>query len=131
MRIERDGNVSTWIFQGIIKEGVPVVAGVGTGETDDERVVLSVVERFCRERKAPLLLHGRDFLVEPTGNGRWDYWAMKRKGCCQLREKIQGLSTALKGKYQMLNTGLALATLEAQARDRGPESSADGGISVP
>jgi len=97
---------------GIIKEGVPVVAGVGTGETDDERVVLSVVERFCREKKAPLILHGRDFLVEPTGDGRWDYWAMKRKGCCQLREKIQDLSTALKGKYQMLNTGLALATLE-------------------
>ena len=97
---------------GIIKEGVPVVAGVGTGKTDDERVVLSVVERFCRERKAPLILHGRDFLVEPTVDGRFDYWAMKRKGCCQLREKIQGLSTALKGKYQMLNTGLALATLE-------------------
>jgi len=97
---------------GIIKEGVPVVAGVGTGETDDERIVLSVVERFCQERKAPLFLHGRDFFVEPTKEGQWDYWAMKRKGCCQLREKIQNLSSALKGKYQMLNAGLALATLE-------------------
>jgi dihydrofolate synthase/folylpolyglutamate synthase len=37
---------------------------------------------------------------------------MKRKGGCQLREKIKGLSSNLKGKYQVLNSGLALATLE-------------------
>jgi len=97
---------------GIIKPGVPVVAGVGTGETEDERVVLAVVEHFCRQRKAPLFLHGRDFFVEPAGEGKWDYWAMKRKGCCQLRQKITELSSNLKGRYQMLNGGLALATLE-------------------
>jgi dihydrofolate synthase/folylpolyglutamate synthase len=97
---------------GIIKENVPVISGVGTGETEDERIVLSVVERFCKELRAPLFLHGRDFFVEPTEDGRWDYWAMKRKGCCQLREKIKGLSSNLKGKYQVLNSGLALATLE-------------------
>ncbi|MDX1777087.1 MAG: cyanophycin synthetase, partial [Desulfobulbales bacterium] len=101
---------------GIIKENIPVVSGVGTGETEDERVVLSVVERFCKEKKAPLFLHGRDFLVEYTENNMWDYWAMKRKGCCQLREKIKGLSAGLKGKYQILNTGLALATLEILAQ---------------
>jgi dihydrofolate synthase/folylpolyglutamate synthase len=38
---------------GIIKESVPVVAGVGTGETEEERIVLTVVERFCREKGAP------------------------------------------------------------------------------
>ena len=97
---------------GIIKESVPVISGVGTGETEDERIVLSVVERFCKERKAPLFLHGRDFFVEPTELGKWDYWAMKRKGCCKLREKIKDLFSNLKGKYQMENTGLALATLE-------------------
>ena len=97
---------------GIIKQGIPVIAGVGTGETEDETVVLEVVERFCRERRAPLFLHGRDFFVEPTGDGKWDYWAMKRKGCCQLREKIAGLSSNLKGSYQMVNIGVALATLE-------------------
>ncbi|MGB6972193.1 MAG: folylpolyglutamate synthase/dihydrofolate synthase family protein, partial [Desulfobulbales bacterium] len=97
---------------GIIKENVPVISGVGTGETEDERIVLSVVERFCKELRAPLFLHGRDFFVEPTEDGRWDYWAMKRKGGCQLREKIKGLSSNLKGKYQVLNSGLALATLE-------------------
>ena len=97
---------------GIIKENVPVISGVGTGETEDERIVLSVVERFCKELRARLFLHGRDFFVEPTEDGRWDYWAMKRKGCCQLREKIKGLSSNLKGKYQVLNSGLALATLE-------------------
>jgi len=97
---------------GIIKKGIPVVSGVGIGETEDERIVLSVVERFCQERSAPLFLHGRDFFVEPAENGRWNYWAMKRKGCCQLREKISGLASNLKGKYQMINTGLALATLE-------------------
>jgi dihydrofolate synthase/folylpolyglutamate synthase len=97
---------------GIIKKNVPVISGVGTGETEEERIVLSVVERFCNERKAPLFLHGRDFFVEPTKDGRWDYWAMKRKGCCKLREKRQGLLSSLKGRYQMLNSGLALATLE-------------------
>jgi dihydrofolate synthase/folylpolyglutamate synthase len=97
---------------GVIKEVIPVISGVGTGETEDEQVVLSVVERFCRDKKAPLFLHGRDFLVEPTGAGKWDYWAMKRKGCCQLREKINDLSSGLKGRYQMVNTGVALATLE-------------------
>ena len=97
---------------GIIKQGVPVVSGVGTGETNEERVVLAVVERFCKEKNAPLFLHGRDFFMEQVGDSSWDYWAMKRKGCCQLREKIRGLSSNLKGKYQMINTGLALATLE-------------------
>jgi len=97
---------------GIIKKGIPVVSGVGIGETEDERTVLSVVEHFCQERSAPLFLHGRDFLVEPESDGSWNYWAMKRKGCCRLREKITGLTANLKGKYQMINTGLALATLE-------------------
>ncbi len=97
---------------GIIKEGVPVVAGVGIGETEEERVVLSVIERFCRDKKAPLFLHDRDFFMEPTEEGTWDYWAMKRRGGCQLRQKLKGLSSRLKGRYQMLNAGLALATLE-------------------
>jgi len=102
---------------GIIKESVPVVSGVGTGETEDERVVLKVIERFCHEKKAPLYLHGRDFFVESGDDSTWDYWAMKRKdGCCRLREKIKGLSTNLKGRYQMINTGVALATLEILGR---------------
>src|SRR5210317_1591628 len=50
---------------GIIKEKVPVVSAVGTGETEEEKVVLDVVERFCHKIKAPLFLHGRDFFVEP------------------------------------------------------------------
>ena len=97
---------------GIIKKGVPVVSGVGIGETEEERIVLSVVERFCQERGAPLFLHGRDFFVEPAQDTSFNYWAMKRKGCCQLREKITGLTSKLKGKYQLINTGLSLATLE-------------------
>jgi dihydrofolate synthase/folylpolyglutamate synthase len=97
---------------GIIKKGIPVISGIGIGETEDERIVLSVVERFCQERGAPLFLHGRDFFMEPSEPAGWNYWAMKRKGCCQLREKITGLSSGLIGKYQMVNTGVALATLE-------------------
>src|SRR5210317_1745678 len=97
---------------GIIKIGIPVVAGVGTGQTEDERTVLSVVEQTCSERKAPLYLYGRDFYVEQASD-KWDYWAMRRKdGCCKLREKISGLSFNLKGNYQMVNTGVALAALE-------------------
>lgn len=98
---------------GIIKEKVPVVAGVGLEGTEEENLVLSVIEKFCNDKKAPLFLPGRDFFMEATDSGTWDYWAMKRKnGCCRLREKIKGLSTKLKGKYQMINTGVALATLE-------------------
>jgi len=97
---------------GVIKEKVPVVSGVGIGEKEDERTVLSVIEKFCHAKKAPLFLHGKDFFVEPKDDNTWDYWAMKRKGCCRLREKIKGLSTSLKGKYQMINMGVALATLE-------------------
>ena len=74
--------------------------------------VKSNLQIDLREKGAPLFLHGRDFFVEPTGDGTWDYWAMKRKGCCQLRQKLKGLSSRLKGRYQMLNSGLALATLE-------------------
>ncbi len=97
---------------GIIKENIPVVSGVGLGETDDERIVLSVVERFCQDKSAPLFLHGRDFLMEQSEDGGWNYWSMKRKGCCQLREKITGLRSKLVGNYQLVNAGLALATLE-------------------
>jgi dihydrofolate synthase/folylpolyglutamate synthase len=98
---------------GIIKQGIPLVSGVGIGETDDERSVLGMIEDKCREKHAPLYLYGRDFYVEQVNNGTWDYWAMKRKdGCCKLREKINGLSFSLKGNYQMVNTGVALATLE-------------------
>jgi dihydrofolate synthase/folylpolyglutamate synthase len=98
---------------GIIKEGLPIVSGVGIGESADEKVVLGVVEDKCREKHAPLYLHGRDFFVEQGNDDTWDYWAMKRKdGCCKLREKINGLSSNLKGKYQMINAGVALATLE-------------------
>ena len=97
---------------GIIKEGVPVVSGVGIGETEDEQVVLGVVEDKCRAKHAPLYLHARDFFAEKADATTWDYWAMKRKGCCQLREKIAGLSANLKGRYQMVNIGVALAALE-------------------
>jgi dihydrofolate synthase/folylpolyglutamate synthase len=97
---------------GIIKQGVPVVSAVGTGATDEERVVLAVVESFCKEKNAPLFLYGRDFYMEQEEDGSWDYWAMKRKGCCQLRKKIKDLSSSLKGEYQMRNTGLALAAME-------------------
>jgi dihydrofolate synthase/folylpolyglutamate synthase len=102
---------------GVIKEKIPVVSGVGIGETEDERIVLSVIEKFCHEKKAPLFLHGRDFFVEPTDDNTWDYWAMQRKdGCCRLRQKVKGLTTSLKGKYQMINTGVALAILEFLSR---------------
>lgn len=98
---------------GIVKEGVPVIAGVGMGATEDEKVVLKVVDDKCRARHAPLHLYGRDFYVEQASDDTWDYWAMKRKdGCCRLREKISGLTHNLKGNYQMVNTGVALATLE-------------------
>ncbi|MCX5875508.1 MAG: Mur ligase family protein, partial [Deltaproteobacteria bacterium] len=52
---------------GVIKPGVPVVAGLAPDES------LAVVEQVCQERKAPLFLLGREFDAVRGPKGSWEY----------------------------------------------------------
>ncbi|MGL4511967.1 MAG: bifunctional folylpolyglutamate synthase/dihydrofolate synthase [Lacipirellulaceae bacterium] len=82
---------------GIIKPGVPVVSGVADPEAGD------VIERIARGRNAPLLRAGRDFHVEPTGDGGWCY--------TEGAERIGGVRPAMPGAHQAANAAVALAVL--------------------
>ena len=86
---------------GIIKPGIPVVAGVGP---DDSR---EVVEQVAHERGAPLFLLGRDFRAERQGEGEgaWRFHG-------DVGRVVDGLRCLLKGEYQIDNAALALAALE-------------------
>lgn len=99
---------------GIIKPKVPVVCGVEPNEFDTDGVALRVIEDVCRSQTAPLYLHGRDFLAEPVSGG-WNYWGMKRRGCCRVRERLNGLVCNMTGEHQATNAALALAALEILA----------------
>lgn len=84
---------------GIIKPGVPVVSGVASDDS------LTVVDKTCSERQAPLFLLGRDFHMDQQHDGLWNYsWKSTRK--------IPGIISSMKGPYQAENTALALAVLD-------------------
>jgi dihydrofolate synthase/folylpolyglutamate synthase len=85
---------------GVIKPGVPVVAGVSADES------LAVVEEVCRERKAPLFLLGREFATLRGEEGGWEYRGIDSS------HSLTGLQCRLQGRYQIGNAALALATLE-------------------
>jgi len=86
---------------GVIKPGVPVVAGLAADES------LAVVTQVCEERQAPLFLLGREFAAIRGREGGWDY-----KGIDD-NHSLAGLQCRLKGGYQIGNAALALAALEA------------------
>ncbi|OGQ88883.1 MAG: bifunctional folylpolyglutamate synthase/dihydrofolate synthase [Deltaproteobacteria bacterium RIFOXYD12_FULL_56_24] len=88
---------------GVVKPGVPVVAGLDADES------LTVVVQVCGERKAPLFLLGREFAAVPGHEGRWDYRGIDDS------HSLAGLQCRLKGGYQIGNAALALAALEAIA----------------
>ncbi len=81
---------------GIIKEGVPLVAGVEKGPARD------VILRVATERSAPCYLLGRDLWVR-RGKGGYSF-----KG---LGISFRGLQSGLKGNYQGRNMALALAAV--------------------
>jgi len=97
---------------GIVKRGVPVVSGVEQNDFDRDGIGARVIADICHKQRAPLFQHGQDFYAEEEENGTWSYWAMKRQGCCRLREKLDNLQCVLKGAYQPRNAALALAALE-------------------
>ncbi len=94
---------------GIIKPGVPVVSGV---END---IPTRVIKATCRKHGAPLYLSGRNFNVyreaqtqssheqKTSDTWHWSGWNNQDYG---------NLPLALKGGYQMINAGLALAVIE-------------------
>lgn len=85
---------------GVIKPGVPVVAGVGPDDS------LAVVAQVCEERKAPLFLLGREFDVVRGPEGSWEYQGIDKS------HSLADLHCRLKGGYQIGNAALALAALE-------------------
>jgi len=82
---------------GVIKEGMPVVCGEGKPEA------LKVIEETALEKRAPLLLLGRDFSWEAE-DGTFRFYGRK-KG-------FGNLELNLRGRHQFANAALALATLE-------------------
>ncbi|MDA8165066.1 MAG: bifunctional folylpolyglutamate synthase/dihydrofolate synthase, partial [Desulfobacteraceae bacterium] len=88
---------------GIVKPGVPVVAGVGN---DASRMV---VEATCLKQGADLYLLGRDFRAEPEEGGRWSYHPLAGP-------PLAGIEYRLQGGHQLANGAVALATQEILAR---------------
>ena len=85
---------------GVIKPGVPVVAGVGPDDS------LAVVAQVCEERNAPLFLLGREFDAVRGPEGSWEYRGIDKS------HSFADLHCRLKGGYQIGNAALALAALE-------------------
>ncbi len=85
---------------GVIKPGIPVVAGVAVDES------LAVVAQVCQERQAPLFLLGREFDVLRGPEGSWEYRGIDHS------HSLAGLQCRLKGGYQIGNAAVALAALE-------------------
>jgi dihydrofolate synthase/folylpolyglutamate synthase len=86
---------------GIIKEAVPVVSAPQPVEA------LAVLQTVCREKKAPLILAGRDWT--------WEAEATSLEGqrftiCCG-QDCVSGLSLPLLGEFQLVNATVAVAAL--------------------
>lgn len=97
---------------GIIKQGVPVVSGV------EDADALSVVEKICREKDAPLYLLGRNLWVE-------EVQGFERNGTrgmiCKIktwRQTYGDIFLPLVGFHQAKNCALVLGALEV-LRERG------------
>lgn len=88
---------------GIIKQGVPVVAGRLAPES------LSVIRRTAAEREAACVALGEDFDARGEAPEQFSYGGMRRR--------YDSLSCPLPGRHQMDNAACALAALElAEAR---------------
>ena len=86
---------------GIIKQGVPVVAGVA--DDDSGRVI----RQTCDERKAPLFLFGREFNASFASEHK-KYWQYQGLDGGMLTD----LPMALRGNYQVTNASLVLAAVQ-------------------
>lgn len=85
---------------GIIKPGVPVIAGVAEDES------LEVVAATCLAKGAKLYLLGRDFRHKTVDGPLWSYENVATG------RTISGLRCGLSGGYQIDNGALAIAALD-------------------
>jgi len=83
---------------GIIKAGVPVIAGVR------QHTALIPIQAASEALHSPLYLHRRDFFGQGQGRGRFCYQG--------LGVTWRGLRTNLMGRHQYGNAALALAAVE-------------------
>lgn len=81
----------------IIKPSVPVITGA-TGEA------LKVIEHEASKNSSPIIVHKREFSIEEQDKESFSYTGVSWK--------IEDLSSNLRGKYQLENLSLAIATLE-------------------
>lgn len=86
---------------GIIKPGVPVVAGRIDGPAWD------VIRTTAADRGAPLMRLGRDFETSGIGPEAFSYRSSSRR--------LDGLTCALAGRHQLDNAACAVALLDAAA----------------
>ncbi|HLL01188.1 MAG TPA: folylpolyglutamate synthase/dihydrofolate synthase family protein [Myxococcaceae bacterium] len=89
---------------GILKPGVPVVV------SRQEPEALEAISRVAEQVRAPLVLEGRDFSLEPGAGGGFVYRGPERT--------LEGLSLSLRGPHQAQNAAVALAVL-GQLHQRG------------
>jgi len=82
----------------IIKASVPII----TAAVDD---ALDVIEQRATEKASPLLLYGRDFLVNGNNTENFDYNGIKFD--------IKNLKSNLKSIYQLKNISIAIAAIES------------------
>lgn len=90
---------------GILKAGRPCVVGAQGGE-EDQRTVLSVLERMAEESSSPLLVYGRDWHTYEA-DGQMVFEAGGKRFVTPLPGLI--------GAHQILNAGAALMTLRVAA----------------
>jgi dihydrofolate synthase / folylpolyglutamate synthase len=90
---------------GIIKPGVPVVAGI------KDKDALAVIAEAAEGSNSPLYLLGRDFSGTrlSAGDWHWTYNGIETPG------RYTGLPLKIKGEHQVDNAALALAALETVA----------------
>jgi len=91
---------------GIIKPGIPVVAGL-----DD--VPKKLIMKKCSDLHSPLYLLGRDFSAQRIKKAQQISWNYSG-----IHQRYKGLPLAMKGGYQVNNAALALAALEMPALRR-------------
>ena len=93
-----------WEKAGIIKDDVPVASA------PQEAEALAVLQRVCRERRAPLVVVGKDWLweLESTDISGQRFTVRSPEGTEVLRQ----LEIPLIGRHQLDNAALAVATVK-------------------
>ncbi len=94
---------------GIVKPGIPVLAGIMPGEPRKE------IERICRERKAPFIrLSRKDF---KTYGGNAEFSPRFDFDYCQNGLKLNRVCSGLYGDHQIDNSALSIRAVDLLKND--------------